>query len=174
MTFTANMVRAYSAGWEDDHNKAMECRDCEDRVAAGIATYHFLDGAERRWRSDVFRGRAPYLPQEDLSYREFFSLWLNYTDWLLSNKVTCLERSFDVEGASELRSAAQSVHAKLEFWQPPRLSAAVGMRAVALTEAGAREWKDFLATAPPAPSTPAIPQVREISSEEMLARVKLR
>ena len=167
-------LEAYRESWKKDHEEAMECRDWEDAIAVGLNIFQTLREREDDWREQVFRGTVAFVPDDDLDYRNRYSNWLATTKEVVADALPDLEREFTlVNGASELRERAQEAERILSEWQPPHLSAAVGLREMILPAEGAAQLDRILEEAknqPPKMPAGLIPE--EVSAAEFLARAK--
>lgn len=163
-------LEAYEESWQRDHAAVRECWGLEDAIAIGITTAALLDRIDRAWRDRVFRGTEPASDETNASHRALFELWLRITDAALT-KAEPLEALYDrVEGLSELRGAAARVRERLVSWQPPRLSAAVGLREMTLSADAAAEFERFLSEPPPA--TKPHPKMEEMPADELKRRLR--
>ncbi len=165
-------LEAYRESWRKDHEDAMACRDWEDAIAVGVNVCRMLQEREQAWRDQVFRGAIPFAGEDDADYRERVALWLETTDEVLANVLPNLERRFGtVAGAEDLRRSAAQVRDTLARWEPPRLSAAVGLREMVLSHEAAAELDrliDEARTKPP--DSPSSPPMQEMPAAEFLRR----
>ena len=131
---------------------------------------------ENDWREQVFRGTVAYLSDDDLDHRTRYSNWLATTKEVVADVLPRLEKKFtSVNGSPQLRECAWQGERILHEWQPPRLSAAVGLREAILCPEGAAQLDLILEDAknrPPEMPTGPIP--KEVSAAEFLAKMKLK
>jgi len=163
-------LEAYRESWKKNHDEAMLCRDWEDAIAVGINIFGMLQEREQAWYERVFRGVVSFDPEDDRDYRERFSVWLETTEAVLANVLPSLEIRFGVvEGAEELRRCVERAKEILLHWQPPRLSAAVGLREMTLSPEAATELDRILdeANRQP-PEAPSGSPMCVLSAEEFL------
>src|SRR5947209_2352461 len=147
MSSTANrfgpvhrQLAAYGESWKQDHAEAMACRDWEDAIAVGINIFGMLREREQAWRDQVFRGAVPFSDDDNLDHLARFGHWLETTREFLADILPGLEKRFGaVEGIDELHRCAQLAEKVVLQWQPPRLSAAVGLREITLSPEAAAE-----------------------------------
>jgi len=166
-------LEAYEESWVHDHQAAMACRDREDTISVGIAVFRLIERVEDSWRERVFRGTEDFAEEDDRWVQCLYRGWLPVTEAVL-NEVHALEQRFgSVDVAAELRDCAARARSLLRDWQPPRLSAAVGLREMTLTSEAAAELDRIIAagkkTPPPLPAGP-VPQ--EISADEFFALMR--
>jgi hypothetical protein len=166
-------LEAYEESWKQDHQGAMACRDLEDTVAVGIAVFRLIERVEDSWRERVFRGAENYADPYDRWVQALYRGWLQVTDAVLT-AVPALERRFgSVDGADELRACAGQARSLLDHWQPPRLSAAVGLREMTLTPEAAAELDRIIDEAKKVPpSAPAGPVPEEMSADDFFALMR--
>jgi hypothetical protein len=163
-------LEAYEESWKRDHDAVRECWAWEDTVAVGIATAALIERVDRVWRDRVFRGVEEYCEDANDFYRALFALWLRVTGEVLA-QVGRLEEQFgSVEGATELRQAETRLRAHLSQWQPPRLSAAVGLREMTLPAEAAAELDRVLEEAKRLPPEPSRPRMQQMSAAELKQR----
>ncbi|MBI3821660.1 MAG: hypothetical protein HY289_03160 [Planctomycetes bacterium] len=132
-------LEAYAESWQRDHDAAKECWVLEDLVSIGLSVCGLLERAERAWRERVFRGVVEFDQEMNDKCRRLWDHWLGVTKKVAA-QVDEMERAFSsVKGASELHGAVAKVSDHLSQWQAPRLSLAVGLREMTLTQQEADE-----------------------------------
>jgi hypothetical protein len=164
-------LEAYAESWKQDHDEALACRGWEDAIAVGINIFHMLREREQAWRDQVFRGAIPYSEEDNLDQRARFADWLDTTREVLAESLPALEQRFGaVAGAAELRACAQRAEAILREWQPPRLSAAVGLREMTLSPEAAAELDRTLQEARQRPPEEPHQAMQEMPADELKRR----
>jgi hypothetical protein len=162
-------LEAYEESWKRDHDAVQDCWAGEDTIAVGIATGALIERVDRSWRERVFRGTEAPSDEANTFYRALFELWLRVTEGVLA-RATQLEQVFEtVQGAVELRQAEGRVREHLARWQPPRLSAAVGLREMTLSPEAAAEFDRLREEAKPSAETPRR-RMQEMSAAELKQR----
>lgn len=159
-------LEAYGESWKRDHSEAMACRDWEDAIAVGINIFHMIRDREQAWRDQVFRGVMPFSEEDNLDHLGRFAEWLDTTRKVLAETLPRLEERFGtIEGAAELRACAQEAETVVREWQPPRLSAAVGLREMALSPEAAAELDRLIdqAKSSPPPTPPRRIETKDAS-----------
>jgi len=166
-----HQLEAYEESWTKDHAEALLCRDWEDAIAVGVTIFHLLREREQTWRDRVFRGTLPYTRQEDTDNRARWAEWLDTTNRVLAERLPDLERKFgSVEGAGALRTCAGLAQQILAGWQPPRLSAAVGLREMTLSPEAAVELDRLLEEGKRLAPDPPRPRMQELPAAELKRR----
>lgn len=159
--------------WAADHAAAKACWAWEDTVAVGLKCGELLDRVTAAWRDRVFRGAEPAADGANELYRGLHELWLAVTDAVLGQVQSQLESDFVVDGAAELRAAAQRFRTALDAWQPPKISILVGLRDIELSAEAAANLDRILEEAKTnPPPTYAGTLVKDISTAEFLAATK--
>jgi hypothetical protein len=119
----------------------------------------------------VFRGTLPYTRQEDTDNRARWAEWLDMTNRVLAERLPDLERKVgSVEGAGALRTCAGLAQQILAGWQPPRLSAAVGLRDMTLSPEAAVELDRLLEEGKRLAPDPPRPRMQELPAAELKRR----
>ena len=59
-----------------DHEKAMECRDCEDFLCLGIEAFQWLQKAHQSIQDDVYHGRSVYDEHVEHAITKLYQGWL--------------------------------------------------------------------------------------------------
>ncbi len=132
-------VEAYEETWKRDHDAVRECWAWEDTIAVGISTGSLLERVNHTWRERVFCGTEDFCDDANEFYRTLFTSWLGVTDEVLARAVELKGQFGRADGAEELRQIAERVRDHLKRWERPRLSMAVGLRAMTLTPEAAAE-----------------------------------
>jgi hypothetical protein len=158
-------VEAYEESWQKDHLALGQCWACEDTIAVGLATGMLLERVDRSWRDRVFRGVEDYSAEADDLSRTLFRVWLRVTASVLDQAARLEKEYGTVEGASELRQAEERIRVRLDEWQAPRLSRAVGLREMTLSPEAAAQLDQVLQQTPP--PLPARPPMQEMSADEL-------
>jgi len=156
-------LEAYEESWKSDHGEAMDCRDWEDAIAIGINIFHMIQERDEAWREQVFRGTTLLSDEDNIDHLGRYARWLETTREVLAENLPGLEARFgSVAGANELRLCAERAERIVSEWQPPKLSAAVGLREITLSREAAAEFERILqGTKNVTPESPA-PIMQEI------------
>ena len=164
-------LEAYEQSWKKDHDAVRECWAWEDTVAVGLSTGSLIERSDHAWRDRVFRGAEAYSDEANAFHRSLFEVWLRVTDSVLRG-AEHFEKTYPaVEGLPELRRARERIHKCIFDWRPPKLSAAVGLREMALPPEAAAELDRILKEPLNAPATPSGPGMREMSADELRERL---
>jgi hypothetical protein len=149
----------------------MACRDLEDAIAVGISIFRMLVDREQAWRDQVFRGTTPFADEEDCEHRQRFADWLDTSEKAIAEVLPELQQRFGtVEGTAQLRRYMDAARSLLRAWQPPRLSAAVGLREMTLSPEAAAELDRILAEAGRQPPESPRAPMQELPAAELHRR----
>ncbi|MGW8256122.1 MAG: hypothetical protein ACWGMZ_01420 [Thermoguttaceae bacterium] len=62
------------------HNLAMECRDCEDFLQLGIEAFNWIQRSWQNYQQRIFDGQASHDPQVEKRFTELYRHWLETGD----------------------------------------------------------------------------------------------
>lgn len=170
-------IEAYHQSWEDHRQTQEDWPMLTDMVYIGLFLSNILHCAEQAWRDHVYRGSVEIDQETENKFQSLWQQWLDVTNKVL----TKVEESEKVAGplqiagtlrekaeqigfyVDSLRVAANGVATDLNDWQPPRLSRAVGLRDMTLTQNEADELKRHIEDAKKNP--PSMPK-RKIETKD--------
>ncbi len=163
-------VEIYEEAWKQDHDDLRNCWGLEDAISIGLATADVIMRAESAWRSRVFRGVEEHdVEEKNQLFLELYQLWLRVTGNLLGMAAGFEAIYPRVEGAASLRQKEIEFKKRFGEWKTPRISTAIGLRELTLSEEGARELERILES-PTRPPQRITSPVSEITREELQRR----
>jgi len=133
-------VEAYEEWWSNDHIPSEHSVEIEEAIAVGISMGELMERVDQLWRERVFRGVGEFSESDDRNYRESFRKWLETTDKVL---VTIVAERLTQEVRAQierLRSLQFRIRGMLRDWASPKLSRAIGLREMELSESEAAEF----------------------------------
>ncbi len=92
-----------------DHAAAMEARDCEDLLRAGVMAYHAVSFVERVLREADYRGIAEYGSELRASVLALYRDWLLPCERVEAWVADLNGRGYDLDGFEEFRSMRDEV-----------------------------------------------------------------
>ncbi len=95
------------------HQEATDRRDCEAFLKAGIDSFRWLNSADQRYRSDLYKNRSAPNADVEEALGRMLTDWLRISelaeDWIASH----LERGSVLEQLNEFRACRGEAHAML-------------------------------------------------------------
>ncbi|MBW3538844.1 MAG: hypothetical protein KY476_01100 [Planctomycetes bacterium] len=101
------------------HAEAVECRDCEEFLQAGIDTFRFLRTAEELLREADWRGLHPMTPETREALHFLYAAWVEPCEDTKCWIRILSERGFKPDNADEFNRVSDEAHELLERsdWQ---------------------------------------------------------
>lgn len=104
--------------WESHHHEAMECRDCEDFLLAGVQAFHWIKSADTRFRSALYKDQVSVADALEIEaeLENYIRTWSQKShdadDWV--KKLKSLH--FKVEHLAEFEKCKEEVASMISFW----------------------------------------------------------
>jgi hypothetical protein len=79
LDLTQRLVQGYAddcEAWKDQHEKAMECFDCEDFLARGLRLFRFIESSDAKLREADALGVFNYSSELYEAVTELYRAWL--------------------------------------------------------------------------------------------------
>jgi len=106
-----------------DHHEAMDCRNCEEYLCAGIESYHWIMRADESIHSALYDGEIEADSEAFTKLQELLLMWL---DACRATKVWAEEnvtKGYDVDNLDEFRVCLKEVEAIVKsFTEEPILT----------------------------------------------------
>lgn len=162
-------IEAYHQSWEKDRQAQEDWPMLMDMVFIGLFLANVLHSAEQAWRDRVYRGSVEFDQETDNKFHALWRQWLDVTNKVLAKvdetekvagplqfQEALREKNEQISFHQKaLRGTADGIAAELNDRQPPRISRAVGLRDMTLTQQEAdelnRQIEDAKTNPPPMP-----------------------
>ena len=141
-------VIAYEESWATETASRDEWRKLAEMVNVGVALTTVLHLAEHYWRDLVFRAVVAYDEQTNQGFLALWARWLTVTTNVLAKVDSLGKTDGGLRLTDTLREKAEQIACHVNLlrgeanavpeaqrdWQSPRISAAVGLREMTLSE----------------------------------------
>lgn len=98
----------------EQHNLAMECRDCEDFLRMGIEAFTWIERAWQNYQQRIFDGQTNHNPEVEKRFTELYQNWLKPCDdaerWIDIQR----QRGFYPDNLDKFRACCEEVRDILE------------------------------------------------------------
>lgn len=144
--FLRGQLDSYEEAWKAAHIEAMELWETEEPLEVGVAMLSLIVPKVHHWKQQVFRGSVAHVDAYEVLLRAIAVWGRDFSELILTD----VERRFgerveDLRHYAALVAVAKDLRTELHAWSSPRLSPAIGLRELDMTEESAAEFDRILA-----------------------------